>query len=331
MADCPLAVVGCGSIGKRHLRNLKHLGIDSLIAVEPSEDRRMEVERELGVVTFSELPAALAHPVRAVLICSPTHLHVEQALTAAQSGCHLFIEKPLSHTLEGLDALEAEVADRRLITLVGCNFHFDLGLRHVKRLLEEGVAGRVVSVRAQFGQYLPDWHPWEDYRHGYSAHPDMGGGVLLDRIHEIGYMRWLLGEITEVGALIGHLSRLEIGSEDTVEILARFASGAFASLHMDYVRRLYDCSLEITGECGTIRWCYQDGTVAWYTASDGVGRQMSWPQHGDEDMYVRQMRHFLRVLEGAETSEQDLREAKRVLEIALAAKRAAVEKRVLPV
>ena len=130
-------------------------------------------------------------------------------------------------------------------------------MREVKRLVAEGVAGRLVSIRAQFGQYLPDWHPWEDYRRGYSARRDMGGGVVLDRVHELDYVRWLMGNVTEVCALSGKLSSLEIDSEDTAEILLRFESGAFGSVHLDYVRRDRDCRLEIVGEEGTLEWSYQ--------------------------------------------------------------------------
>src|SRR6185295_11630253 len=97
----------------------------------------------------------------------------------------------------------------------------------------------------------------------YSARRELGGGVLLDRIHELDYLCWLLGDATAVTALIGHLSHLEIDTEDTVEILLRFASGAFGSVHVDYVRRAYDCALEIVGDEGTIQWRYQDHEVRW--------------------------------------------------------------------
>ena len=246
---------------------------------------------------------------------------------AAREGCHLFIEKPVAHALEGVDELREEVRTRGLATLVGCNFRFHPGLRHVKTLLEDDAIGTVVSARAQFGQYLPDWHPWEDYRLGYSAQKSLGGGVTLDRIHEIDYLRWLLGDVTEVCAMIGRLSHLEIDTEDTAEILLRFASGAFASIHLDYVRRTYDCSLEIVGEEGTVHWSYQDHRVRWRLAGQDSWQVLEWPGYDGNDMYVDELRHFLRVLGGEESSELDAAEGARVLAIAWAAKVGATEKR----
>src|SRR5438270_39525 len=103
-------------------------------------------------------------------------------MAAARAGCRLLIDYPPARRLEDVNLLLQEIARRNLRTLVGCNYRFHPAMRELKRLLEEGIAGRLVSARAQFGQYLPDWHPWEDYRQGYSASQEMGGGVVLDRI-----------------------------------------------------------------------------------------------------------------------------------------------------
>jgi len=199
-------------------------------------------------------------------------------------------------------------------------------MRELKRLVTEGVAGRLVSARAQFGHYLPDWHPWEDYRQGYSARREMGGGVVLDRIHELDLMRWLMGDVAEVCALTGRLSSLEIDSEDTAEILLRFESGAFGSVHMDYVRRNYDCRLEIIGEEGTLQWSYESHAVSCFTGRDRAWRRTEWPDYDPNDMYLEQMRHFLTVVEGRELSVQDVCEARSVLEMAIAAKRSSADR-----
>jgi predicted dehydrogenase len=321
-------IAGCGSIGKRHLRNLRHLGVDDIVVFDEREDRRQEAAEQWNVQTTDNLEAGLEGASVAV-ICTPTHLHVQGALTAARAGCHLFIEKPLADSIEGVDLLLEEVVRRRLHTLVGCNFRFHPAMREMKRLVAEGVAGRLVSARAQFGHYLPDWHPWEDYRRGYSARREMGGGVVLDRIHELDYVRWLMGNVTEVCAFSGKLSSLEIDSEDTAEILLRFESGAFGSVHLDYVRRDRDCRLEIIGEEGTLEWSYQGHAVSWYLGVDGQRRHLAWPDYDPNNMYLDEMRHFLAVLEGRERSAQDVCEARSVLQIALAAKQSSADRTVV--
>ena len=185
MKDKLVLVVGCGSIGQRHIGNLQRLGIENILAVEPREDQRKAVADRFGIEAAGDLPSALARGAFAALICTPSRLHLGQALAAAEAGCHLFVEKPVANSLEGLERLIETVESRRLASLVGCNFRFHPGLRRVKQLIEDGSIGKVISARADFGQYLPDWHPWEDYRKGYSANRSMGGGVLLVLYDEV--------------------------------------------------------------------------------------------------------------------------------------------------
>ena len=316
-------VLGFGSIGKRHLRNLLKLGVQDVAVFDVRDDRRKEASERFSVPAFADLNLALSSNVKVALICTPTSLHLSNALAAARAGSHLFIEKPLSNSLLGVDELLEEAQQRKLVTLVGCNFRFHVALQRVKGLLEQEVIGKVISARAQFGQYLPDWHPWEDYRGSYSAQSALGGGVILDRIHEFDYLRWLLGEFQEVYSIAEHLSHLDIDTEDVAEIILRFVNGVIGSLHLDYVRRTYDSSLEIVGEQGIIQWSYQKQNVRWYTTDNSMWESKDWPDYDGNEMYLAEMRHFLKVLVGEEASTQDILSAKRVLEVALATKQSA--------
>ena len=331
IVDARFLVIGCGSIGKRHLLNLKQLGVMDIIAFDPRADRRQEVEQRFQVPTYATLDSAFGEHPSVALICSPTHLHIEHALLAAQAGCHLFIEKPIAATNDGIDRLIREVDRQSLYTLVGCNFRFHPGLRKIKALLDSCSIGPIISARAQFGQYLPDWHPWEDYRQNYSAQRSMGGGVVLDRIHEIDYLRWLLGEVSEVFAFLGKLSHLEIDTEDIAEILLRFQTGAIGSIHLDYIRRRYDCSLEIIGENGIVKWLYQDQTLLWYSTAESIWQTLRWPEYEANEMYLAEMKHFLHVLAGEEVPELEVTGAAIDLKIASACKRAAFEHRVIKI
>ncbi|HMA05157.1 MAG TPA: Gfo/Idh/MocA family oxidoreductase [Methanomicrobiales archaeon] len=320
-----ILVIGCGSIGKRHIRNLQVAGAREITAFDPREDRRREAGEGLGIRVFADLEAAFAAGPDAVFVCSPTAFHREQSLRAVAAGSHVFIEKPVSDSLEGMDTL-MEVVDRQgLVSLVGCNFRFHPGLRQVKSLLNSGSIGRTISFRARFGHYLPDWHPWEDYRKTYSARRDLGGGVILDRVHEIDYARWLFGDVRQVFSWAGHESSLEIDTEDTAEILLGFRNGITGSLHLDYLRRRYDAGLEVTGEEGIIQWSYQNHTVTWYEAGKGSWQSMRWPGYDGNKMYLDEVMHFLAALEGGEQSVNPVPDAVRVLEIALAAKRSSTD------
>jgi predicted dehydrogenase len=325
-------VVGCGSIGKRHLGNLKLIEAGELMAYDTLPGRREEAREQYGAQPFDKYTDALRQRPDAVLVCTPTSLHMDYALPAARLGYHLFIEKPISHTLNRIDEL-IEVAQRKkLAVLVGCNFRFHWGMELVKKLLDEGKIGRLLGARAEFGQYLPDWHPWENYRQGYSARKALGGGIMLDSIHEIDYIRWLTGRISAVSAFSGKLSSLDINTEDTAEILLRGADGVIASIHMDYVRRDYNRSCVLTGETGTITWSFQDNEVKLYTAGE-KGWQSYTPDgpYDKNDMYVAEMKHFLRCIHGDEPPALDAVLAREELAIVLAARESSARGRTITI
>src|SRR5204863_1092430 len=127
---------------------------------------------------------------------------------------------------------------------------------------------RLVAMQAQVGQYLPDWHPWEDYRRGVSARRDTGGGVILDLIHELDYLLWLNGEVSQVACVADHVSSLEIETEDVAAILLRFANGAIGTVHLDYLQRAPSRTCRLIGEDGTICWDYFGQQVSWYSAGE---------------------------------------------------------------
>lgn len=319
-------VIGCGSIGKRHTRNLLALGEKEIVAFDPTPERRAEAEA-LGVTTVATIEELLDRAPHAVVVASPTRMHVEHALAAAERGAHLFVEKPVAEVLDAdFDRLVSVVREKKLVSLVGCNLRFHPGLQRVKALLDEKRIGKIVSTRVQFGYWLPDWRPHDDYRKGYSARKDLGGGIILDAIHELDYIRWLMrgeGEVTKVLAMSGHLSSLEIDTEDMAAILLRFASGAIGEVHLDYVQRVYTRNCWIVGDQGTIAWDYPSPEVrlydpakkAWETSQNVA----SWEPN---EMYVDELRHFLACLEGKATSEQSIEDGAKVLRIADEAKRA---------
>lgn len=319
-----ILIVGYGSIGRRHARNLSALGLRALSVCEPDPSRRAAAQEDLCGPVFADLEAALDDPPDVVFVCTPPASHISVALEAAQRGCHLFIEKPLCDRLDGVDRLEDEVRPRNLITMVGCNLRFHPTLRKVKDLLEERAVGRPVAIRAEVGQYLPDWHPWEDYRRLYSTRRVEGGGVILDSIHELDYVRWMMGEVSAVACIAGHLTALEMDTEDTAAVLLRFASGAIGEVHLDYVQRPYSRTCQVIGEEGTIRWDYSAGQTRWYAAATGERTFFDNPSGWDANqMYVDEIRHFLACLTRSTMPMQDIFEGRRVLEIALAAKESA--------
>jgi predicted dehydrogenase len=297
-------VVGCGSIGKRHIRNLtanrRRFGVGRIAAVDPREDRRAEVRTRFGLTDlYPTLEAALGARADAAVICTPTALHVEPALELARRGVHLMIEKPISHTLDGVDELLKICRDKRLVCFVAYVMRFDPSLRTVKKLLDAGKVGRVLSVRSETSAYLPDWHPWEDYRTFYMAKRSLGGGALLDESHSLDYTRWLFGEPERVFCLNDRISDLEIDTDDINEMVVRFRSNAVANIHHDLLGRVPRENLEVVGSEGTILWDAKTHEVWHHRAKKGTKKPAKDPwtirrhEIDDAHTYVVEMRHFV--------------------------------------
>ena len=313
-------IVGCGSIGERHIRNLQSMSAGEIWIHDINSEQLALIGKKYGVRTYASFDEALKHRVDALIICVPPSLHIPFALRGAEHDANLFIEKPLSHTLDGVDSLLEQAQAKGLVVFVGYNLRFHTGLRLVKQFLDEDKIGKVLSARVEVGQYLPDWHPWQDYRQMYTAKGKMGGGIILDGSHEIDYIRWLLGEVKEISCFAGKLSNLEVETEDTAEIILKFDNGALAGVHLDFVQRAYSRSCKLIGEKGTIIWDYPAKQVSIFSTITG-----SWEEIKTEvdpnDMYIEEMKHFVKCIKGEETPVVGGTEAKRVLQVALAAKK----------
>jgi predicted dehydrogenase len=317
-------VVGGGSIGRRHLKNLAALGVGPLGVVEVERETRDRVQKELGAATFTTLEEGLAWNPQFAVIATPPHLHIEQALAAAERGMDLFIEKPLTHRPEGIGQLAKLLSQHNCISLVGCNMRFHPGPAQVKRFIAEGRLGKVLFARIHAGSYLPEWRPGTDYRQNYAAKAETGGGCMLDCIHEIDLARWYLGEVEEVMACAAHLSRLEIDTEDYAFLFLRHESGAVSEVHLDYLQRSYERGCQIAGEQGTLGWDFREGKLRWYDAGRREWTEIAQPPGWTvNDMYIAEMQHFLDCVRKRTATALPVAEAARVMEVVFAAKKAA--------
>lgn len=318
-------IAGLGSIGRRHLRNLRKVGIQDVIAYRVRGNDIPEMD-EYPLPVYDSLTTALTQKPDIVFVTNPTSLHLEVALAAARQGCHLFIEKPLSHTLKSVDELIDIVTTHGSVAMVGCNFRFHPALQQIQRLLVAGSLGRVITARGHAGEFLPGWHPSEDWRLGYSARKELGGGVILTLIHELDYAYWLFGPVRKVFAQAGGWGGLGLDVEDTAEILLEHRSQSRVSVHLNYVQRPPTRTLEIIAERGTIQWDYQAGMVKWYDSETARWEIWTEPPTFDRNtMFLDEVTHFIDCVAGRSTPLIPLTEAKAVLEIALAAKQSAEE------
>lgn len=320
-------VIGCGSIGRRHLKNLAELGVSERVACDLSAARLEQVRSECGVEALhTDLDAALATGPDAAIVCPVTAAHVPVARRALDAGCHLMVEKPVSHTEAGVESLVRDAAERRRVFMVAYSMRLHPGLRRVEEMLRSGRIGRPLSARACCGQYLPDWHPWEDYRDFYMSREADGGGAVLDISHEIDTLRRYFGEVRQVAAMVSHLSDLEIDTDDCSELVLRFDSGVVASCHLDLVQRAYRRTLEVFGTEGTILWDYVSQSIQLYTVASAQWELVRYDFDRNR-LYLDEAARFLAACRGEERPPVDGADGLRTLKVVLAAKRASREGR----
>lgn len=324
----PILIVGFGSIGRRHLRNLKALGYKNFVLYRTGKSTLPDDEIA-DIPTEYDLAKALAHKPITTIIANPTALHMPVALAAARAGSHLFLEKPISHTLDGIEELSSLVREKGLIVSVGFQFRFHPLLQQVKRLLEEDAIGPVTSVQAHWGEYLPGWHPGEDYRQSFSAREELGGGVLLTLCHPFDYLCWLIGEVDSVSAIQSHSGGLGIDVEDSADVLLQFTSGAIGNVHLDYIQRPGEHFLRIIGQNGVIYWDNSDG-LKWQAQPDGKWEEAHVPDDFDRNaLFIDEILHFMYCITGKEQPLCTLDDGIKALKIVLAAKESAAKGRVI--
>ncbi|HCC79383.1 MAG: hypothetical protein A2X25_06655 [Chloroflexi bacterium GWB2_49_20] len=315
-------IAGLGSIGRRHFRNLLALGERDILLYRTLRSSLPEDEL-VGFPVETDLQAALAHHPQAVIISNPTALHLEVAIPAAEAGCSILLEKPVSHSLEGVERLELALQRGGGRLLVGFQFRFHPTLRRAAQLIQAGSLGDLLSMHAHWGEYLPDWHPWEDYQKGYSARTDLGGGVVLTLSHPLDYLRYLIGEVDSLWAFTSSKG-FGLQVEDMAEIGLRFSSGVIGSLHLDYNQRPPAHYLEITGTLGSLRWDNRDGSLGFYRTETQTLENFLPPAGFERNqMFLDEMRHFLSLLRGESDSLCSLQDGKQALRLAMAASQSA--------
>ena len=296
-------IVGHGSIGKRHLRIARELLSEADIRVMRHQPCSEVPQFSNGCLDDIEAVAAFAPQI--AVIANPAPFHLNVAIALAKLGCDLLIEKPLSHNSEGIEPLLELEQAHRLVIQIGYNLRFHNALIRFRELIQEGLIGRVLSVRSEVGQYLPSWRLDTDYRSGVSARSELGGGVLLELSHELDYLRWIFGEPSVVSAWLRKLSDLEVDVEDSVHLNLELASvgaapGVIATVDIDFIRHDTARTCAAIGDRGSLRWngvtgeidCWKEGAKEW--------ESLFQYQHERDDTYRSEWEHFLGCVQNRE-------------------------------
>lgn len=321
-------VVGLGSIGRRHVDNLLTMPNMKIIICTKQKITNTNPRIKL----YNSLAKCLEEKPDVGFVTNVTSLHIPISLKLAKANIDLFLEKPLSNSTRNVDVLHKYVKEKKLVTQMGCNLRFHPCIMKIKELLGYNMIGRIISVRAENGSYLPDWHPHEDYRKGYAAHQNLGGGVVLTMIHDLDYLYWFFGNVTQVFSITGKFSNLEINADDLSAIILKFKNGIIGELHLDYFQRPDFRSCKIKGTKGTLYWDSDSNEVKFYNS-----KKKQWlkilqvKNYKRNKMYVDEINHFLRCVRNRKKTINDLNQGIDTLKISLAIKKASTLKKLISV
>ncbi len=285
-----ILVIGLGSIGKRHLRNLLALNYTQVSVVTSKQ-----IPAEFGALAaYTTIKEAFAvEQFNTAFICTPTAQHLNSLFTLLHHKVeNIYVEKPLSNNMGQVAEVLKMAAGYTNNIKVGYDLHFDPGIQQIRALLQQNAIGKILSANAFVGQYLPHWRPYEDHRQGMSAKQATGGGVLLDIVHEFDYLRWLMGNVAAVSCWHTNSGTLEIETEEVAEVLLKFSNGAIGTVHLDYWQPTLVRYCTFTGTKGSITANLAKSKVEW-ALHDGTTGEYNYAGFERNDRFKEVVRAFL--------------------------------------
>lgn len=305
-------IIGCGLIGDTHARVLKLLNQE--LALCDSVKENVDTVGELYGVEerYYDWDTAIANSFADVaVICTPNHLHAAPAIAAMRQGMDILCEKPMAATSDQAKEMLKVVKETGKRMLIAYPLRSGEPLLYVKKVLEEGTLGKVLSARCVLASPETLWDAKSKYRCSYET----GGGIIYDYTHELDYLRFLLGEPTEGMCFCDSLLKKDCSVDDTADVLLRFSSGPIAHIHFDYLQergRGRGRCFELICENGYLSCDFKDVHIAY---NDGTDVEEKYENEWDP-RYIRQANAFFRFCEGEKVPCATAEDGVRVMEIA---------------
>lgn len=317
-------IVGCGSIGQKHIENLLSLGQENIKIYDVDYILAKNISKKFNVVQLEILEFK---NVNCTLICTPPSTHVNIAKEALSGSSHVFIEKPLHNSLRNISDILKIAKKKHLNIFVGYVFRFDYGLQKIKKLLEQDTIGKIISFDAYEGWYLPNWRSWQDHTKSYTGSIKLGGGIILDGSHELNYIIWLIGEIKQVFSYFNPVPSLKVKAEGIAEILLISKSNSIGRIHLDFINPKYNRHFEILGEKGSIRWNFETKKIEIQKIGSAKFKTIKYGIDNNQ-MYIDEMKYVISCVLGKKKNNLiTFNDAKRTLEISLAIKKSRTYRR----
>jgi predicted dehydrogenase len=320
-------IVGLGSMGKRRIRNLQYLKAGELAGFDPREDRRTEANDKYGIPTYADFDKAFAQfKPDALIISTPPDLHVKYARIAVANDRHYFSEASVvDDEMDALIALHA--AHSQIVAAPSCTLRYHPSIQTIKRIVDGDEFGQPLLFTYHSGQWLPDWHPWEDYRAFYVAKRATGACREIVPF-ELSWLTWLLGPVEAVSGMRGKLSSLDVDIDDAYQTLLKFKSGVLGHLLVDVIARYPARVFRLCSDLATVEWDAMAKQVRLFRASTQQWEVVPEPERiqepgyiNAENPYIEEMRDFLAACQGQKPWGYTLEDDKAILDLLAAIER----------
>lgn len=312
-----LLIIGAGSIGRRHALNARELGLRTIVC-DVDVARAEKLSSDAGSEKFYEDYKKACDEntdIVASVVASPSQFHIENAKFLVERGVHVFIEKPLATETKGIDDLVKSIELKKVVVMMGQSYRFHEGYLYLKKILEEGIIGKVYHVTFMSGQYLPDWHPKMDYRTEYAAQKKLGGGALFTSMsHLFDSIAYFFGDINEIIGWKSRLSDLEMDVEDSVFCLTKTEQDIVVMCQTDFLQRTSKHRMVLVGENGNIEADFVKHEISVEILGDKPStRQYTFDAN---KRYIDELKHFVYLIaQGTTKHSLDIYAGKRVVEL----------------
>lgn len=318
-----IGVIGCGSIGKRHINNLlilkKKLSIKKILIYDPSKNNIKQFQLN-DKIEICKNKKDLLIKSNAVIVSTPNHLHSIDTLNAIKNNCHVLVEKPFSHKIKLVDQILKTVKKKNLVLMTGYMLRYYKPFIEAKKIIDKKLLGKIYFAQINCGIFLPNWRPHLDYRKNYGAKRSQGGGVVLDLVHEINYAKWFFGKFKKISSYISKLSNLEIDTEDFASINYITKDNIYVSLTLDYLNQAYNRNFKIIGEKATLKWDFLDHKLEIYDINKKKWKTIIHLKKFDfNQTYLNELSNFILSCKNKDKPKILMNEGKEDLEFIIAA------------
>mgnify|MGYP003670733758 CR=1 FL=1 len=308
----PVLVFGAGSIGERHIGVLQKMGYLNIWVYR----KRLFPLRNIDastIHTITNLNQVKDHKPSFAIICTPTALHLEQTLFCVENNIPVLVEKPLSHSLAGFEELHAMVVKNSAVVHIAYMLRYHPFMQRIKKWVVNQEFGDLLNIQTYWGEYLPDWHPWEDYSTSYPACKELGGGVALTLSHDIDLVNWIAGsEIVEWHNLKNYRSNLDVNVEAGSDISMAYQNGITAHCHLNYFEKVARRYYRFILDNASIEVDYLNNTMTLLFPNGEIERQVL--QNFDRnELFEKQLEGF--VLNLRKSDPTKMIESKKIIEI----------------